>query len=246
MLLVFSISGVVNAQKLKTIVIDAGHGGKDAGCLGQNNKEKDIALAIALKLGNYIKELMPDVKVVYTRDDDTFIGLEERAKIANKNKADFFVSIHCNANNNHEAYGTEVYTMGLSLSDQNINVAKRENAVILLEEDYEKDYQGFDPNSATAYIMFSLYQNENLEQSLSMAAKIDDQFKNRVGRHSRGVKQERFWVLWRTAMPSLLVETGFLTNPAEEKYLASPEGQDYIASGIFRAIKEYKKEREGL
>lgn len=241
-ILFVTVGSFVNGQstKIKTVVIDAGHGGHDPGSLGSFSKEKDIALSIALKLGNYIQELMPGVKVIYTRKDDTFIELNERTNIANRAKADFFISIHCNANSNRDAFGTEVYTMGLSKSEANINVAKRENSVILLEENYQTNYDGFDPGSPEAYIIFSLFQNEHLEQSIDLAAKIDDQFGKRVGRHNRGVKQERFLVLWRTSMPSLLVETGFITNKAEEKYLASEQGQDYIASAIFRALKEYK------
>jgi N-acetylmuramoyl-L-alanine amidase len=239
--MVFSSGG---PYRLKTVVIDAGHGGHDAGCLGASAKEKDVALAIALKLGQYIEETFPDVKVIYTRKTDVFIELMERAAIANKAKADLFISIHCNASPNKAAYGTETYAMGLHVSEANLNVAKRENSVILLEENYETNYDGFDPKSTEAYIIFSLYQNVNIDKSLSLASKIQTQFEERVKRFNRGVKQAGFIVLYKTNMPSILIETGFLSNPQEEKFLASDEGQVNVASAIFRAFREYKSEME--
>ncbi len=230
--------------KLKTVVIDAGHGGHDTGCLGSNSKEKDVTLAIALKLGKEIEQNCPDVKVIYTRSTDVFIELNERADIANRAKADIFISIHCNANTNKTAYGTETYAMGLSKSEANLNVAKRENSVILLEENYETNYDGFDPKSTEAYIIFSLYQNVNLDKSINIAAKIQNQFSKKDQRFNRGVKQESFLVLWRTNMPSILIETGFLTNKEEEVYLTSENGQNAISNSIYKAFKDYKTDLE--
>jgi N-acetylmuramoyl-L-alanine amidase len=227
-------------------VIDAGHGGKDSGTLGKNSKEKDVALKIALRLGKYIEQNLPEVKVIYTRKDDRYLELDERAAIANKNKADLFICIHANANPNAKAFGTETYVMGLAKEQKNFEVAKRENSVILLDENYKEHYEGFDPESPESYILFSLTQSAFQESSLSFAYKVENQFKNRVGRTSRGVKQGPFWVLWSTAMPSVLVETGFLSNEKEEKYLLSDQGQDLLASGIYRAFKEYKAEVEAV
>jgi N-acetylmuramoyl-L-alanine amidase len=237
-------SFTVNTYKIKTVVIDAGHGGHDTGCLGSFSREKDVTLAVALKLGAEIQAKNPDIKVIYTRSTDEFIELAERANIANKAKADVFISIHCNANPNKSAYGTETYAMGLSKSEANLNVAKRENSVILLEENYETTYDGFDPQSTEAYIIFSLYQNENLDKSVSLAAKIQNQFSKTDLRFNRGVKQESFLVLWRTNMPAILIETGFLTNKEEEQYLTSENGQNAIASSILRAFNEFKAELE--
>ncbi len=231
--------------EIKTVVIDAGHGGHDPGCLGSTVYEKKIALAIALKVGGYIEKYFPDVKVVYTRKTDIFIELHERAAIANRNKADLFISIHCNAGPS-KVFGTETYVMGLHKSNDNLNVAKRENEVILMEENYAEHYDGFDPNSPEAHIIFSLYQNAYIDQSISLASKIQHQFENRAKRSSRGVRQAGFLVLYKTAMPSVLIETGFLTNKNEEKYLKTALGQDYISSAIYRAFKAFKLEMEGL
>lgn len=248
MLIILNFSLTVNSYgqieekyALKTVVIDAGHGGRDPGTSGRKAKEKDIALAIALKLGTYIEEKIPDVKVIYTRTKDVLIPLNERADIANKNKADLFISIHLNGNPNARAYGTETYTMGLHKTDGNLEVAKVENSAILFEEDYSTKYEGFDPTSAESYIIFSFLQNKYLEQSLNYASFVETEFKTRALRKSRGVKQAGFLVLWKTTMPSVLIEAGFLTNPQEEKYLMSAAGQDYIASAIFRAFKNYKE-----
>ncbi len=237
-------SQVNEKYSLKTVVIDAGHGGKDSGALGRKSKEKDIVLSIALKLGTYIEENLPDVKVIYTRTTDEFIPLDERADIANKNKADLFISIHCNGNKDSRAYGTETYAMGLHKTDGNLEVAKMENSAILLEDDYTTKYEGFDPTSAESYIMFSFLANTFLSQSLNYAAFIENEFKTRALRKSRGVKQAGFLVLWKTTMPSVLIETGFLTNSREERYLSSTEGQEYIASAIYRAFKSYKSSIE--
>ena len=234
--------------KVKRIIIDAGHGGKDNGTSGSFSREKDVALQIALELGNTIKKYMNDVEIVYTRADDTFIGLKERADVANKKKADLFISIHCNAvdQNKEKSYGTETWVMGLHKTEANLQVAQRENSVILLEDNNNEKYEGFDPNDPESYILFSLYQNAYLENSLNLADKIENQFSERVGRYSRGVKQAGFVVLYQTTMPSVLVEVGFLTNSKEEKYLNDKLGQTYIASGIFRAFRDYKQEIESV
>lgn len=226
---------------IKTVVIDAGHGGHDGGCQGSFSNEKDVALAISLKLGKYIEDNFDDVKVIYTRTTDVFVKLDERARIANKAKADLFICVHVNAGP-PTAIGTETYVMGLHKTESNLNVAKRENSSILLEDDYETRYENFDPNSPESYIVLNLRQSAFLEQSLNFAAKIQAQFKDRVGRYDRGVKQAGFLVLHQTNMPSVLIETGFLTNKEEEKFLNSPVNQDYMASAIFRAFKEYKQE----
>ncbi|WP_246085413.1 N-acetylmuramoyl-L-alanine amidase family protein [Solitalea koreensis] len=232
--------------KFKTIVIDAGHGGKDNGANRGWAIEKNITLAIALKLGKYIEENFPDVKVIFTRKTDTFVDLSERAEIANRNKADLFISIHCNSNDSGAPYGTETYAFGVDsrTSNEKMEVAKRENSVILLEDNYAKKYDGFDPNSAEAYIIFSLYQNKNLAKSLNLASKIESEFEDSDSRYSRGVKQERFLVLRYTNMPAILIETGFVSNREEGRYLATDSGQDEVAGSIYRAFKKYKSELE--
>lgn len=238
----------VKDVKVDVVVIDAGHGGKDTGAKGAFSREKDVALKIALELGETINQYLKDVKVIYTRSNDEFIGLKERAMLANKNGADLFISIHCNAvdSNPEGSYGTETWVMGLHKTSANFEIAKRENSVILLEENNEEKYEGFDPHNPESYILFSLSQNAYLSNSLKLADKIENQFKNRVGRYSRGVKQAGFVVLYQTTMPSVLVETGFITNKKEERYLNDKLGQTYIASGIFRAFRDYKNEIESL
>ncbi len=230
-------------NRVRTVVIDAGHGAHDKGCSGSASREKDVALKVALELGKTIEENLPDVKVVYTRKSDVFVELIDRAGIANKNNADLFISIHCNSGP-AVAYGTETYTMGLHTSEGNLKVAKRENSVILKEEGYKENYDGFDPSSPQSHILLTLRQSAYMDNSLRFAQKVEHQFKHKVGRSSRGVKQAGFIVLWKSAMPSALVETGFLTNPAEEKFLNDKSGQSYIASGIYRAFKDYKQELE--
>lgn len=225
--------------KISCVVLDAGHGGHDPGTIGNRYQEKDIALSIVLKVGQYIRDNIPDVKVIYTRETDVFVPLDERAEIANKNQADVFISIHCNANPNKKPFGTETYTMGLTKASDNLEVAKRENSVILIEDNYSSRYQGFD-NSPESYIMLSLMQNTHRDQSIQLASSIQKQFRERANRIDRGVKQAGFLVLWQTTMPSVLIETGFLSNLEEEKFLASSAGQDYIASAIFRAFRDYK------
>ena len=237
-------------------MIDPGHGGKDPGCLGKNLQEKDVALAISLKLGKYIEEKIPDVKVIYTRTTDQFVDLDERAVIANKNKADLFICIHCNTacsidkktkqkNCNEEINGTETYVMGLHKTNANLNVAKRENASILMEKNYQKHYDGFDPNSETGYILLTMQQNAYLLQSMNFAAKIQKQVKEKAGRVDKGVQQAGFLVLWRTAMPSVLIETEFLSGAESEKFIGSEKGQDYFARAVFVAFRQYKDEVEG-
>lgn len=239
------------------MVIDPGHGGKDPGCHGDKYKEKDVALAVALKLGNYIEENMKDVKVVYTRKTDVFVELQERAEIANRAKADLFICVHCNSACvrdkklkrdvcNEEANGAETYVMGIKNEKGKLDVAKRENSAILLEDNYVKKYNGFDPNSDESYIIMSMFNDVYLTQSLSFASKVQKQYGTKAGRVDKGVKRASLWVLWRTYMPSVLTEIGFLTNPEEEHFLGSAKGQDYIASGIFRAFREYKDELEGI
>ena len=229
------------------IVIDPGHGGKDPGTLGSFTKEKDVALLVAMKVGEYVEKHIPNIEVIYTRKNDTFIDLKKRSEIANSHDADLFVSIHANSLPKTTRYtrkqaikGSEVYVMGAQNTDRALEVAKRENSVILLEEDYEKNYD-FDPQSEESYILFNLTQSAYQDNSLMLASLIDDQLKNRAGRKSYGVKQSSLYVMWSTAMPSVLVEIGYLSNPDEEKELNNPEVQSYIASGIYRAIKDYKE-----
>ncbi|MBB6612302.1 N-acetylmuramoyl-L-alanine amidase [Pontibacter sp. Tf4] len=231
--------------KVRTVVIDAGHGGKDNGCNGKFSHEADVALKLALQVGELIEQNLPDVKVVYTRKTDTFVELIDRAGIANKNNADLFISIHLNAGP-PAAFGTETYTMGLHTSKGNLDVAKRENSVILHEDNYKENYGGFDPNSPQSHILFTLHQSAYMDNSLRFAQKVENEFKTRVGRSSRGVKQAGFLVLWKSYMPSVLIECGFLTNATEEKFLNDKTGQSYMASGIYRAFKDYKKELEAM
>ena len=237
-------SAGVQSYKIKRIILDAGHGGKDPGTHGAISKEKDLALDITKELGRIIKENMPDVEVIYTRAGDSFPELRERAQIANKAGGDLFISIHGNWVSNPNIYGTETYVMGVQNNERNFEVAKRENSVIYLEDNYETKYDGFDPKSPESYILFSLTQSAFQERSLRLAELIETDFGKRVGRKSRGVKQSSLYVLWSTAMPSVLVEVGYLSNSKEEKELNIPLNQTYIASGIFRAFRDYKQEIE--
>ena len=222
-----------------TVVLDAGHGGHDTGAIGKKGKEKDVVLSIALKVGDYIKKNTPETRVIYTRDDDFFVPLDQRAAIANKNNADLFVSIHANSNKNSKPFGTETFAMGLHKSQGNLEVAQKENSVIVMEQDYNTKYEGFDPSSAESYIIFSLMQNVYLDKSLKLASMVQDEFREKAKRADRGVKQAGFLVLWHTKMPSILIETGFISNEEEEKFLMSETGQDYLASAIYRAIRDY-------
>ena len=252
LLLLFNLYNVnllsqTNSTNIKTIVIDPGHGGKDSGTLGTKRfkiYEKHVALAVSLKLGNYIAEEFPDVKIIYTRDTDVFLELNERTEIANKSNADLFISIHCDGFTNPKPSGASVFVMGMSKLKANMDVAMRENSAIYLEDNYQQKYDGFDPKSAESYIVFSLMQNTYLNQSLQIAEEVENEFSTRANRKSRGVKQAPFYVISRTNMPSILVECGFLTNPKEEEFLHSDLGQDYIASAIFRAFRSYKQNIE--
>ncbi|MCS6981467.1 MAG: N-acetylmuramoyl-L-alanine amidase [Flavobacteriales bacterium] len=237
-------TGLPPAEKVKTVVIDPGHGGKDPGCHGAFVHEKDVALGIALALGKLIETHYPDVRVVYTRKTDVFVELYNRARIANEAHGDLFICIHCNAGH-PEAHGSETYALGLHRAATNLAVAKRENEAILLEDNYKENYQGFDVNSPEGSIIFSLIQNTFLHRSLQFAAKCQKYFHTVAGRYDRGVKQAGFLVLVYTAMPSVLIETGFLTNRHEETFLMDPHNQARMAEAIFRAFAEYKSEIEG-
>ena len=243
--LVFPFGMRAQTTKIQTVVIDAGHGGKDAGAVGKKAKEKDITLAVAKKTGDYIKQRYPDVKVIYTRKSDVFVELMERARIANRNNADVFISIHCNSvANAPKTSGVETFVMGEHRNSANLNVAKRENASILYESDAQANYDGFDPNSTEAYIAFSFIQSAFKQRSLELAELVQNELVNKAKRNNRGVQQAGFLVLYKTAMPSILVELGFISNPIEETYMSSAEGQDYLASAIFRAFCTYKTNYE--
>ena len=224
-----------------TVVLDAGHGGKDPGNLGTgrySTTEKDITLDVTLRIGEYIEENLPEVEVIYTRKDDSFPGLRDRVRIANEAQADLFISIHCDAFDNAGARGAGTYVMGMHKSEESLRVAMRENASMFSEEGYERNYAGFDPNDPDTYIALSLRQNVNLDASLTLGAAIQSQFRERVGRKDRGVKQAGFYVISYTTMPSALVELGFLTNPDEEDFLRSESGKAYMASAIYRAFRD--------
>ena len=272
----FTLDGRKAPGTIRTIVIDPGHGGKDPGCHGVTHNEKTVALAVALKLGKYIEEHMEDVKVIYTRTTDVFVELEDRAQIANKAKADLFISIHCNAAGkvvkvtdpktgkthtkmrknkkgklvpvetiNPVPFGTETYVMGLKNEAGKMRVATRENSAIFYEDDYQTKYGGFDPESEESYIIMSNYTTAYVIQSASLAMKIQDEYTRKAGRIDKGVHRQSIWVLWRTSMPSILTEIGYLTNPLEETFLGSEQGQDYLAKALFRGLRKYKDEFEG-
>lgn len=232
------------AYRLRRVVVDPGHGGRDPGAVGKRSREKDVVLAISLKLGNYINEYLPDVEVIYTRTSDEFVELHRRAEIANKSNADLFISIHANANTNRSVRGTDTFVMGHHTSRENLEVAMKENASILLEDDYDEQYEGFDPNSSESYIIFSLLQNTFDLYSLDFASHVQTQFRERAGLIDRGVRRAGFLVLWQTTMPSVLVEVGFISNEQEELFLMSDQGQSYIASAVFRAFRDYKASLE--
>lgn len=252
LILLVGMSGMLSAQKknvgqVKTVVIDAGHGGAKPGAVGALSKEKNITLSIALKLGKLIETNYPDVKVIYTRTTDVDVALSERAHIANRAKADLFLSIHCNSWNSSNPTGMETYVMGLSQSKANLEVAKKENADILLEEGYRSnnDYQGFDPNSPESYVMFAMYQNAYLDKSLDFAGFIQKQYNKNIKSLNRGVKQAEIFVLYKTAMPSILTEVGFISNPEEERYMMSDAGQATIVNCIYNAFSQYKLAQDG-
>ncbi len=246
-LLLFSIISAgqekVNAG-ISVVVIDPGHGGKDPGTVGGNLEEKNVVLDIALRLGDYIKANYPDIKIIYTRKSDVFIPLHKRAEIANKASADLFISIHANAVEQKYVQGTETFVLGQHRSQDNLDVAKKENSVILLEDDYHTRYEGFDPNSSESYIMFELVQDEYKEQSISLANEIQNEFRLYAQRKDRSVKEAGFLVLRRTTMPSVLIETGFLSNSADRQFMSSKSGRDQLAAAIFKAFNAYKNDVE--
>jgi len=241
----FDIHKLTSFGKLDKIVLDAGHGGKDHGCSGSHSKEKFIVLDIAKKLGALIRFYHPEIEVIYTRDTDVFLPLDTRIGIANKSQADLFISIHANYISKNYVRGTETYVMGLHRAEENLAVAKRENAVILHESDYENTYGGYNPNSSEAHILLSMYQNAYLDKSINFATKVENSFASRTILKSRGVKQAGFLVLRKATMPSALIETGFLSSHEDEAYLLSQKGQDEVANAILKAVTEYKREVEG-
>ncbi len=228
------------AQQNFTLVIDPGHGGRDPGALGSISQEKKINLAVALKLGKLIEAQHPDVKVLYTRKGDTYPSLFDRAELANKNHANLFISIHANATASRSTAGTETFVFGLSKSKSNLDVAMRENSVILLEDDYTTRYEGFDPTSVESYIMFEFMQNKYMERSVEFAAAVQNQFVTHCRRQSRGVKESELIVLHRSACPGVLVELGFISNPEEERYMVSEKGQNALAQALSNAFNAYK------
>ena len=228
-----------------TVVIDPGHGGRDPGALGRKGKEKAINLSVALKLGKLIQDNCQDVRIVYTRDKDVFVGLDRRAQIANNAKADLFISIHTNSvAKGRTVRGTETYTLGLHRTDDNLEVAKKENSVILIESDYEQRYAGFNPNSSESYIIFEFLQDKNMEKSVDFATLIQRQFKNTAKRIDKGVHQAGFLVLRETTMPGVLVELGYISTPDEERYLLTESGTDALARSIYQAFVSYKKQHD--
>lgn len=236
------VPGLQAKEKSFTIVIDPGHGGKDPGAIGYSAKEKSINLAVALFLGEMIEKAHPDTRVVYTRKTDRFIELDERANIANRNKADLFVSIHTNSvKRGSSVRGTETFTLGLARSDENLEVAMRENSAILLEDDYLQKYEGFDPTSTESYIIFEFMQNKHMEQSIGFASSIQKEFV-KTKRANRGVKQGGLLVLRKTSMPAVLVELGFISNREEERYMASSSGQRALARALYNAFDRFKNE----
>lgn len=234
------------AKSRFTLVIDAGHGGKDAGALGKRAKEKDINLRVALALGSMVERLLPDVNVVYTRKTDVFVELDERANIANRAKADLFISIHTNALPKGKiARGFETYTLGMHRAADNLEVAKRENSVILVESNYEQRYQGFDPESAESYIVFELMQDRYMQQSVELARMVQHEVCTAAGRPDKGVHQAGFLVLRATSMPGCLIELGFITTADEEQLLTSDRGVTDHARGIYNALAKYLERYAG-
>ena len=226
------------------LVIDPGHGGKDYGAPGSKAKEKNINLDVALLFGELVTAKHPDVKVIFTRKTDKFVELRERSDLANREKADLFISIHSNATVSRTPYGAETYTLGLARTDDNLNVAKRENSVILQEDNYKRKYEGFDPRSSESYIIFEFIQNKYMEQSVAFASMIQNELKKTSKRSDRGVRQAGFLVLRETSMPSVLVELGFISNPTEEAYMISAVGQQSLANSLFNAFTQYKNDHD--
>lgn len=235
----------VSAQNRKfTVIIDPGHGGRDPGAVGSSSKEKDIVLSVGLKVGKLIEERHPDVNVLYTRKNDTFVALDKRADIANKAHGDLFISIHCNALDRRKTspQGVETFVLGLHRSKDNLDVAKAENSVIMYEEDYSVKYEGFNPNEPESYIIFEFMANEFLDQSVQLATLVQNQLVNNSKRVNRNVRQAGFLVLREVAMPSVLVELGYISNKQEETYLKSNNGQTSLATSIYNGFRDYKKE----
>ena len=229
----------VMAETGYTVVLDPGHGGKDPGAVGKISQEKDLNLSLALQVGKLLKEQYPDVNVLYTRSTDVFIPLQQRADIANKANADLFISIHTNSAESKAPSGVETFILGADKMEKNLDVAMRENAVMKLEADYKTTYQGFDPNSIDSYIMFELMQNSYMDQSLQFATQVQNRFVGHLNREDRGVRQAAFWVLLKTACPSILFEMGFISNPAEEKFLNQPASMTRMAQAIVDAFGAY-------
>lgn len=238
LLLTFNFGFSQNSAKFK-VVLDAGHGGEDPGAIKNGIKEKDIVLDVVLKIGK-ILEKNNNIEVVYTRKKDVFIGLRERANIANKAKANLFISVHCNGVKSTAARGTETFVMGMSRTDTNLDIAKKENGVIFLEKDYNEKYKGFDPNNPETLLGLKILQEEFLDQSISLASEIEKNFVKDNNRFSRGVKQQPIWVLDATVMPGVLIELGFVTHPVEGKYLSSESGKEEMSESISNAIVSYK------
>ena len=236
----------VQRDKPFVVVIDAGHGGTDPGAVGKIAQEKDLNLSVSLLTGKMIKDKYPEVEVLYTRETDVFIPLQKRADFVNKNNANLFICVHTNSSPVPAAKGAETFVLGTEKLDRNLDVAMRENAVIKLESDYQTKYHGFDPNSIDSYIMFELMQNQYLDQSLNYASLLQQQFAGTLKRGDRGVRQAAFWVLLKSACPSVLVEMGFISNPEEEKFMASEKGQTDIAASICTAFGSFYKKVTGL
>ena len=228
----------MQAQRLFTVVIDAGHGGKDSGTVGNGGKEKDITLAVAKLVGAKIHAAHPEVRVLYTRNTDVFVGLQARADFANKNKASLMLSIHVNSAPSKDVHGTETYVLGIAKFANNLSVAMRENKAMLLESNYKTTYKGFDPTSTESYIMFDLMQDAYFNKSIELANKIQRQYRS-AGRYSRGVRQDILWVLSQSAMPSILTEIGFLSNANEASFMLSAAGQQALASAIAAGFSSY-------
>ena len=232
-------------EKKFKLVIDAGHGGEDPGCRGKKSQEKTVTLNVALKLGKLISDNYDDVQVIYTRKTDVFVEVYKRAVIANNNHADLFVSIHCNAAENKAAHGVETWVMGLAKSDANMEVAKKENAAILKEKNFENNYEGFNPNSPEANVIFSLHTSAYMNHSIMLADKVQKNLVRNTHLLDRTVKQAGFWVLYKVAMPSILIELGFLSNATEEEYMIKPSSQDMMAVSIYNAFVEYRNALDG-
>ena len=237
----FAIAPILGQGTGKTfkVVIDAGHGGNDPGCIGLSLKEKDVNLNVALKVGKLISDNCPDVQVIYTRKTDVFVELYRRAQIANNNHADLFISFHCNASDNSAGNGVETFVMGLAKSEANQAVARKENAAMLMEKNYKSNYDGFDPNSPESNVIFSLYSSAYLNNSISIASKVQKNLLAVSHLTDRGVKQAGYWVLYKVAMPSILIEMGFLTNATDDAFLKKNANQDKVATGIYNAFVDY-------